>query len=59
MIDVKITEIDLIRKKISLSARALLETEPEEQIDAGPDEIVAIATGTETVVAENLDVEEE
>jgi 4-hydroxy-3-methylbut-2-enyl diphosphate reductase len=59
MIDVKITEIDLIRKKISLSARALLETEPEEQIDDGPDEIVAIATGTETVVAEKLDSEEE
>jgi 4-hydroxy-3-methylbut-2-enyl diphosphate reductase len=60
-LDVKITDIDLIRKKISLSARALIEPEPEEQIDTGPDEIVAIADVTETIVAERLDepVEEE
>jgi 4-hydroxy-3-methylbut-2-enyl diphosphate reductase len=55
MIEVKITDIDLIRKKISLSARALIETEPEEQIDTGPDEIVAIADETETIIAEKLD----
>jgi len=46
--DVKITDIDLIRHKISLSARALMETEPEDQIDTGPDEIVAIANGEES-----------
>jgi 4-hydroxy-3-methylbut-2-enyl diphosphate reductase len=54
-IDVKITDIDLIRKKISLSVRALIEPEPEEQTDTGPDEIVAIATEDETIVAEKHD----
>jgi 4-hydroxy-3-methylbut-2-enyl diphosphate reductase len=42
-IDVKITDIDLIRKKISLSVRALMEPEPEARKDEGPDEIVAVA----------------
>jgi 4-hydroxy-3-methylbut-2-enyl diphosphate reductase len=47
-LEVKITDIDLIRKKISLSARALMEILPEKQAeDTGPDEIVAIATGGE------------
>ncbi|MCL2003322.1 MAG: 4-hydroxy-3-methylbut-2-enyl diphosphate reductase [Oscillospiraceae bacterium] len=55
-IDVKITDIDLIRKKISLSARALIEPEPEEQFDTGPDEIVAMSDETETIVAEKLDI---
>jgi 4-hydroxy-3-methylbut-2-enyl diphosphate reductase len=55
VLDVKITEIDLVRKKVSLSARALMEIAPESsEEDAGPDEIVAIATGEETVVAEDL-----
>lgn len=51
---VKITDIDLERKKISLSARALIEREPEQARDSGPDEIVAIADETQTVVAEDL-----
>ncbi|MDR0293481.1 MAG: 4-hydroxy-3-methylbut-2-enyl diphosphate reductase [Oscillospiraceae bacterium] len=46
-LDVKITDIDLIRRKISLSARALAEVEPEAQREEGPDEIVAIAEGGE------------
>jgi 4-hydroxy-3-methylbut-2-enyl diphosphate reductase len=57
-IEVKITDIDLIRKKISLSARALIEPEiADDEIDTGPDEIVAIATEEETIVAEKLDNE--
>ncbi|MDR1669437.1 MAG: bifunctional 4-hydroxy-3-methylbut-2-enyl diphosphate reductase/30S ribosomal protein S1, partial [Oscillospiraceae bacterium] len=47
-LDVMITDIDQSRKKISLSVRALNVKEPEET-DAGPDEIVAIASGTETL----------
>jgi 4-hydroxy-3-methylbut-2-enyl diphosphate reductase len=58
-LEVKITDIDLIRKKISLSARALMESEPEAQINQGPDEIVAIADETQTVVAAELDIADE
>ncbi len=54
-LDVKITDIDYTRKKISLSARALIEREPEPIADEdGPDEIVAIASGEETLIAGDL-----
>ncbi|MDR1692599.1 MAG: 4-hydroxy-3-methylbut-2-enyl diphosphate reductase [Oscillospiraceae bacterium] len=56
-LDVLITDIDYGKKKISLSARALMERVPEfddEEINDGPDEIVAIASGTETLIAGDL-----
>jgi 4-hydroxy-3-methylbut-2-enyl diphosphate reductase len=44
-LEVKITEIDLVRKKISLSARALIEIIPDVDVEGetGPDEVVAVA----------------
>jgi len=61
VVRVKITEIDYDRQKISLSARALMAEEEmaeiEENAEAGPDEIVAIADGEGTVVAEGLEAE--
>ncbi len=58
-LDVKITDIDFIRKKISLSARALIEKEPVIDDDGGPDEIVAISSGAETLIAGDLAEEAE
>jgi 4-hydroxy-3-methylbut-2-enyl diphosphate reductase len=65
-LEVKITDIDLVRKKISLSARALMEIIPDVEAEAasGPDEIVAIATGEEVTLLteeaeEVVEVEEE
>ncbi|MCL2082966.1 MAG: bifunctional 4-hydroxy-3-methylbut-2-enyl diphosphate reductase/30S ribosomal protein S1 [Oscillospiraceae bacterium] len=48
-VTVKITEINTVRKKISLSIRALLESEIKEQPDAEQDEIVATAGPPEAV----------
>ena len=51
-VEVKITDIDMDKKKVSLSIRALLEpTEPVEAEEIGEDEVVASADGESTEVA--------
>jgi len=48
MVDVKVTDIDMENKKVSLSIRALLEAPEEEESepdDAQPDEAVENAAG--------------
>lgn len=51
---VKITDIDMERKKISLSIRALIEDAGPEAIPEGPDEIVAIAEEGKTLIAGDI-----
>ena len=51
MVDVKITDIDYDKKKVSLSIRALLEPVQEETADNGEDAVVASADGETTEVA--------
>ena len=51
-VEVKITDIDMDKKKVSLSIRALLEpAEPVEAEEIGEDEVVASADGESTEVA--------
>ena len=59
-LDVRITEIDIDRKRISLSARALIEQAKDEvSVEDGPDEIVATSDADNTVVAGDFDAEAE
>lgn len=60
-VQVKITDINLDRKKVSLSIRALIEggMDLPEEPDNGPDEIVAISGEGETLVSEGLVPEED
>jgi len=56
-VDVKITDIDYERKKVSLSIRALLEAAQRTGDEDGEDAVVASADGETTEVAPELDKE--
>ncbi len=58
-VDVKITDIDYDRKKVSLSIRALLDEAQRSGNDDGEDAVVASADGETTEVAEGFSSEEE
>ena len=61
-VEAKITNIDLEKKRVSLSIRALLpveEVKEEEKEESAEDEVVATAAEGEVTVSENVEIPEE
>ena len=60
-VEVKITNIDLEKKRVSLSIRALLpeEEKPAKEEESTEDEVVATASEEEVTVAETVEIPEE
>ena len=60
-VEVKITNIDLEKKRVSLSIRALLpvEEKPEKEEKSGEDEVVATASEEEVTVSDTVEIPEE
>ena len=56
-VDVKITEIDMEHKKVSLSIRALIEEAQRSGAEDGEDAVVASADGESTEIAEEFQAE--